>query len=95
MHYRITRLKHSEENQSKVIAYLESVTEQIESIEGLLSITLVSVSNTETLGLSKYESEEKMVNANPIQQKILSGAVEFFSGVPEVENGDVLWKWIR
>ena len=95
MHYRITRLKHSEENQSKVIAYLESVTEQIESIEGLLSITLVSVSNTETLGLSKYESEEKMVNANPIQQIILSGAVEFFSGVPEVENGDVLWKWIR
>ena len=95
MHYRITRLKHSEENQSKVIAYLESVTEEIEWIEGLLSITLISVSNTETLGLSQYESEEKMVNANPVQQKVLSGAAELLSGLPEVENGDVLWKWIR
>ena len=62
MHYRITRLKHSEENQSSVIAYLESVTDEIESIGGLLSITLISVSKTETLGLSHYESEEKMVS---------------------------------
>ena len=95
MHYRITRLKHSEENQPKVIAYLESVTEEIESIEGLLSITLISVSKTETLGLSHYESEEKMMNANPVQKKVLAGAAELLSGAPEVENGDVLWEWSR
>jgi len=95
MHYRITRLKHSEENQSKVIAYLESVTDEIESIAGLLSITLISVSKTETLGLSQYKSEEKMINANQVQQKVLAGAVDFLSGVPEVENGDVLWKWSK
>ena len=65
------------------------------SIDGLLSITLLSVSKTETLGLSKYESEEKMVNANPVQQKVLAGAVELLSGAPEIENGDVLWEWSR
>ena len=95
MHYRITRLKHSEENQSSVIAYLESVTDEIESIGGLLSITLISVSKTETLGLSHYESEEKMVNANPVQQKVLAGAAELLSGAPEMKNGDVLWEWSR
>ena len=95
MHYRITRLKHSEENQSKVIAYLESVTEEIESIDGLLSITLISVSKTETLGLSHYESEGKMINANQVQQKVLAGASELLSGAPEVENGDILWEWSR
>ena len=95
MHYRITRLKHSQENQSEVIAYLESVTNKIESIDGLLSITLISTSKTETLGLSQYESEEKMVTANPVQQKVLAGAAELLSGAPEVENGDVLWKWTR
>ena len=95
MHYRITRLKHSEENQSSVIAYLEPVTDEIESIGGLLSITLISVSKTETLGLSHYESEEKMVNANPVQQKVLAGAAELLSGAPEVENGDVSWEWYR
>ena len=95
MHYRITRLKHSEENQSRLTAYLELVTDEIESIDGLLSITLISVSKTQTLGLSHYESEEKMVNANPVQQKVLSGAAELLSGAPEVENGDVSWEWNR
>ena len=95
MHYRITRLKHDEENQSGVIAYLESVTDEIESIDGLLSITLFSVSKSETLGLSQYESEEKMVDANPIQKKVLAGAAELFSGLPEMENGDVSWEWSR
>ena len=52
MHYRITRLHHSEKNQSGVKAYLKSVTDEIVSIDGLLSITLISVSKTETLGLS-------------------------------------------
>ena len=92
MHYRITRLKHSEENQSRVIAYLESVTDEKESIDGLLSITLITVSETETLGLSQYESEVKMANANPVQQKVLAGAAGLLSGEPEVENGDVLWE---
>ena len=95
MHYRITRLKHSEENQSGVTAYLESVTDEIESIDGLLSITLLSVSKTETLGLSHYESEEKMINANSVQQKVLAGAAELLSGAPEMENGDALWGWSR
>tara|TARA_B100001750_G_C14979759_1_gene337137 strand:- start:189 stop:476 length:288 start_codon:yes stop_codon:yes gene_type:complete len=95
MHYRITRLHHSEKNQSGVKAYLESVTDEIVSIDGLLSITLISVSKTETLGLSQYESEEKMINANPVQQKVLAGAVKLLSGAPEIENGDVLWEWSR
>ena len=76
-------------------AYLESVTDEIESIDGLLSITLISVSKTETLGLSQYESEEKMINANPVQQKVLASAVKLLSGSPEIENGDVLWEWSR
>ena len=95
MHYRITRLKHSEENQSRVKAYLESVTDEIESIDGLFRITLINVSKTETLGLSHYESEEKMVNAHTVQQKVLSGATELLSGAPEGENGDVSWEWYR
>ena len=76
-------------------AYLESVTDEIVSIDGLLSITLISVSKTETLGLSQYESEEKMINANPVQQKVLAGAVKLLSGAPEIENGDVLWEWSK
>ena len=76
-------------------AYLESVTDEIVSIDGLLSITLISVSKTETLGLSQYESEEKMINANPVQQKVLAGAVKLLSGASEIENGDVLWEWSR
>ena len=76
-------------------AYLESVTDEIVSIDGLLSITLISVSEIENIGLSQYESEEKMINANPVQQKVLAGAVELLAGEPEIENGDVLWEWSR
>ena len=76
-------------------AYLESVTDEIVSIDGLLSITLISVSEIENIGLSQYESEEKMINANPVQQKVLAGAVKLLSGAPEIENGDVLWEWSR
>ena len=36
-----------------------------------------------------------MVNANPVQQKVLAGAAELLSGAPEVENGDVSWEWYR
>ena len=30
-----------------------------------------------------YHSEEKMVNANPIQQKVLAGAAGFLSAPPK------------
>ena len=95
MHYRVTRLMHTEENQTKVKSYLESVKDEIESIDGLLSITLISLSKEETLGISKYESDEKMVTANPVQQKLLGGAAGLLSEPPIVESGDILWKWSR
>ena len=38
---------------------------------------------------------KKMMNANPVQKKVLAGAAELLSGAPEVENGDVLWEWSR
>ena len=39
--------------------------------------------------------KKKMINANPVQQKVLAGAVKLLSGAPEIENGDVLWEWSR
>ena len=95
MHCRITKLKHSQQNQAKISEYLTSVMEEIEAIDGLLRITLISPSATETLGLSYYESKEKMERANEVQQKVLSGVAELLAGAPEFEDGDVYWKWSK
>jgi len=83
------------ENQSKISAYLSSVIEEIESIDGLIRITLISVSESETLGLSYYESEEKMVRATEVQQRVLAGVAELLDGAPEIDDGDIYWEWSR
>ena len=95
MHCRVTRLKYSAENQAKIAAYLTSVIDEIEAIDGLMRITLISVSDTETLGLSHYESEVQMNRANAIQQRVLSGVAELLDGPPEIDDGDIYWSWAR
>lgn len=95
MHYRLTRIQHSSDNLSKIKSYLDSVSEEIAAIDGLQSVTLISVSDTETVGFSLYETEEKMVDAAEKQQKVLGGMAEYFSSAPDFENGDVAWKWSR
>ena len=95
MHYRLTRIQHSPESLPKIKSYLDSVSEEIASIDGLHSVTLISVSDTETVGFSLYETEEKMIDAAEKQQKVLGGMAEYFSSTPNFENGDVIWKWSR
>ena len=54
MHYRITKVNHEQGKRDDIIAYLKTKNEDINSIEGLQSVRMIAISETESIALSKY-----------------------------------------
>ena len=57
MHYRITKVQHELGKRDDIIAYLKTKDEDIMSIEGLQSVKMIALSETESIAISKYENE--------------------------------------
>tara|TARA_B100000131_G_scaffold316592_1_gene356935 strand:- start:1091 stop:1378 length:288 start_codon:yes stop_codon:yes gene_type:complete len=92
MHYRITKVHHEKGNRKKLVEVLESKKKTLNSFEGLLSVKLVGVSDTITVAISEYESEEKLKNVEAKFQELMVDMIELMSEPPEVHNGDVFWE---
>ena len=47
MHYRITKIKYNSESLDDLISYLATVESDVQSIDGLQSVTVINISDTE------------------------------------------------
>ena len=91
MHYRITKVHHEPGKRDDIIAYLETKDEDIRSIEGLQSVRMIEISETESIAISKYENEQQLTMAEEKFKEIMGGMMPFMTAPPEVNNGDVCW----
>ena len=91
MHYRITKVNHELGNRDNIIAYLKTKNEEIKSIEGLQSVRMIEISETESIAISKYENEQQLTMAEEKFKEIMGGMMPFMTAPPEVNNGDVCW----
>ena len=71
---------------------MESKKKTLNSFDGLIGVKMVGVSDTITVAISEYESEEKLKNVEAKFQELMVDMIELMSEPPEVHNGDVFWE---
>ena len=91
MHYRITKVQHEPGKRDDIVAYLKTKDEDVRSIEGLQSVRMIEISETESIAISKYENEQQLTMAEEKFKEIMGGMMPFMTAPPEVNNGDVCW----
>ena len=60
MYYRITKATVQSDKFEEAMSTMESLRESIGKINGLVSSTLVRISETEMIGVAAYESKEQL-----------------------------------
>ena len=91
MHCRITKVNHEQGKRDDIIWYLKTKNEDIKSIEGLHSVRMIEISETESIAISEYENEQQLTMAEEKFKEIMSGMMPFMTAPPEVHNGDECW----
>ena len=91
MHYRITKVQHEPGKRDDIVAYLKTKDEDVKSIEGLQSVRMIALSETESIAISKYENEQQLKMAEEKFKEIMGGMMPFMTAPPEVNNGDECW----
>ena len=91
MHYRITKVQHEPGKRDDIVAYLKTKDEDVRSIEGLQSVRMIEISETESIAISKYENEQQLTMAEEKFKEIMGGMMHFMTAPPEVHNGDECW----
>ena len=91
MHYRITKVNHEPGKRDDIVAYLKTKDEDVRSIEGLQSVRMIAISETESIAFSKYENEQQVIMAEEKFKEIMGGMMPFMTAPPEVSNGDQFW----
>ena len=91
MHYRITKVQHEPGKRDDIVAYLKTKDEDVRSIDGLQSVRMIEISETESIAISKYENEQQLKMAEEKFKEIMGGMMPFMTAPPEVNNGDVCW----
>ena len=91
MHYRITKVQHEPGKRDDIVAYLKTKDEDVRSIEGLQSVRMIEISETESIAISKYENEQQLTMAEEKFKEIMGSMMPFMIAPPEVNNGDVCW----
>ncbi len=91
MHYRITKVYHQPGKRDDIIEYLKTKDEDVRSIEGLQSVRMIAISETESIAISKYENEQQLTMAEEKFKEIMGGMMHFMTAPPEVNNGDECW----
>ncbi len=92
MHYRITKVTHEAGKRDQFIEILGQKEELINSFEGLNYVRMIAVSDTVTIAISEYDSEEKLKAVEGRFKEIMIDMVPLMSAPPEVLNGDSFWE---
>ena len=91
MHYRITKVQHQPGRRDDIVEYLKTKDEDVRSIEGLQSVRMIEISETESIAISKYENEQQLTMAEEKFKEIMGGMMPFMTAPPEMNNGDECW----
>ena len=91
MHYRITKVHHNPKDRDKLIEILESKEKILNSFDGLKYVRMIGVTDSVTIAVSEYESEEHLKNVEPRFQELMVDLMPLMSEPPEIYNGDVFW----
>ena len=65
----------------------------IKDIIGLQSVTLIKIDETSSMGISIYENEQQVINAEDQFKEIMGGMMSFMTAPPEIKNGNQFWKF--
>lgn len=91
MHYRITKVQHQAGKQDAMAQHIDQMRDKVDQIQGLISVHLISVSDTESFGVSVYETEQQIIDAEAQFKEIMGGMMQFMTGPPEVSTGGIMW----
>ena len=93
MHLRITKVHHEVDKREELTEILESKEETLKTFEGLKSVRMVAVSDTVTIAVSEYETEEQLNAVEPRFQEVMVDLMPLMTAPPEVHNGDMFWEY--
>ena len=92
MHYRVTTYDFNSEQYDDMMAYADSIKDQVQNIEGLNFAHVCRTSETGAVIVAQYDSEEAMENATPRFREIMRGMDQFFTSPPNPVGAEVIWQ---
>tara|TARA_Y100000589_G_C26700817_1_gene445631 strand:- start:30 stop:317 length:288 start_codon:yes stop_codon:yes gene_type:complete len=92
MHYRITKVYHEAGKRGELSELLNEKKRMLKDFEGLKSVRMVGVSETATIAVSEYETEDQLKAVEPKFQEVMVDLMPLMTQPPEVHNGDVFWE---
>jgi hypothetical protein len=93
MYYRVTKVKHQVGARNQMVGVLDSKKDLMKSIEGLQSVRLIEIDETISMGISLYENEQQVVDAEEKFKEIMGGMMPYMTGPPEIINGEQFWEF--
>ena len=91
MHYRITKVYHESGKREELSELLNKKRGMLKDFGGLKSVRMVGVSETATIAVSEYETEEQLKAVESKFQEVMVDLMPLMTQPPEVHNGDVFW----
>ena len=76
MHYRITKLQFNPNNFDDMMNHLNSINQEIHSIQGLNVVKAIRISKNEVVAFSEYESEVDMNASAETYKNIMGGMAQ-------------------
>ena len=95
MHLRQTRFGYHEGQFDQVTSFATILVDRMNETEGLHSITIVKISESEGQILAFYETEEDMKKGQGLYLSALAGVLPFITLVPDAQEFEVAWMWER
>jgi len=92
MHYRVTTYDFNSEQFDDMMAYADSIKDQVQNIEGLNFVHVGRTSETDAVIVAQYDNEEAMENATPRFREIMVGMAQFFTSPPNPVGAEVIWQ---
>ena len=92
MHYRITKVYHESGKREELSELLNKKRGMLKDFDGLKSVRMVGVSETATIAVSEYETEEQLKAVETKVQEVMVDLMPLMTQPPEVHNGDVFWE---
>ena len=91
MHYRITKVYHDSGKREELSELLNKKKGMLKDFDGLKSVRMVAVSETATIAVSEYETEDQLKAVEAEFQEVMVDLMPLMTQPPEVHNGDVFW----
>jgi hypothetical protein len=92
MYIKVTTYGFDESRLDEALARMDgAIRKDLQSIAGLESVDECRIGEGQGMIISRYDSEESAMAAQPKIQEIFGEMAEYMTSPPEVKAGDVIW----